>query len=147
MAGSIVQEVRVTNDGTALSNFQVSLSNPVMDETGLLACWHFDESSGQDALDTSEYKLHLTFTGTTTASGIQTNLLQLCLVQKTIFQMHDQLMSLNIDHLDKVSTMGMRFAVPVGGSVKTGVLLWPRSLEHEALGIDTIPFTKRGDRD
>lgn len=73
MAGSIVQEVRVTNDGSALTNFQVSLPNPVMDETGLLACWHFDESSGQDALDTSEYKLHLTFTGTTTASGIQTN--------------------------------------------------------------------------
>lgn len=73
MAGSVVQEARVTNNGDALTNFQVSLPNPVLDETGLLACWHFDESSGQEALDSSEYKLHLTFTGTTTASGIQTN--------------------------------------------------------------------------
>jgi hypothetical protein len=53
----------------------------------------------------------------------------------------------NIDYLSKGLIVPHQFAVPVGAGVKPGVLTWPRSLEQEAVGIATIPFTKRGDRD
>jgi hypothetical protein len=43
--------VTVTNSGGALSDFQVQVKKPILDETGLAAAWHFDEGANQVAWD------------------------------------------------------------------------------------------------
>ncbi len=45
--------VTISNTGQGLTDYQVLITNPVYDETGLAASWHFDEGSGMYAADSS----------------------------------------------------------------------------------------------
>ena len=45
--------VTINNPGSALTDYQVLVTNPVYDETGLVGSWHFNEGSGTTAYDSS----------------------------------------------------------------------------------------------
>ncbi len=54
-----------TANASALSDYQVKVTNPIYDETGLVGSWHFEENTGTTTADTSGY----TNTGTLSATG------------------------------------------------------------------------------
>ena len=45
--------VSISNSGSALSDYQVLVTTPIYDETGLVGSWHFNEGSGTSASDSS----------------------------------------------------------------------------------------------
>ena len=45
--------ITINNPGSALTDYQVLVTNPVYDETGLVGSWHFNEGSGTTAYDSS----------------------------------------------------------------------------------------------
>ncbi len=61
--------ITISNTGSALTDYQIKIQNPVYNENGLVASWHFDEGSGNVASDTSGYNNHGTINGATWVSG------------------------------------------------------------------------------
>ena len=45
--------ITINNPSSALTDYQVLVTNPVYDETGLVGSWHFNEGSGTTAYDSS----------------------------------------------------------------------------------------------
>ncbi|MBI5360698.1 MAG: DUF2341 domain-containing protein [Planctomycetes bacterium] len=64
--------ITINNAGTALSDYQVKVENPVYNETGLVGSWHLEENTGTLAGDSSGNSNSGTWNGTGshwTASG------------------------------------------------------------------------------
>jgi hypothetical protein len=61
--------ITVTNTGAAVNDYQVSVTNPIYNETGLLGSWHLDETSGSTSYDSSGSGINGTATGTTIVAG------------------------------------------------------------------------------